>query len=121
MAEHLVSVGHSIQRRDLFDKVTGRATYAADLDLPDTLHARILRSPHAHAKIKSIDVSRAGSLPSVGAIVTPFDVPSGRVAPDLQILDSRVRFVGDEVAAVEPSCWCVSRDDNQDVDRKIIR
>ena len=100
MAEPLVSVGNSIQRRDLFDKVTGRANYAADLDLPDTLHARILRSPHAHAKIKSIDVTRAGSFPSVRSIVTPFDIPSGRVAPDLPILDSKVRFVGDEVAAV---------------------
>nr|MCS5662597.1 hypothetical protein [Dehalococcoidia bacterium] len=68
MAEPLISVGNSIRRRDLFDKVTGRANYAADLDLPNTLHARILRSPHAHAKIKSIDVTRARSFLGVGAI-----------------------------------------------------
>ncbi|MDP7626879.1 MAG: hypothetical protein QF530_03045, partial [SAR202 cluster bacterium] len=90
MAENLVSVGSSIQRRDLFDKVTGRADYAADLDLPDTLHARILRSPHAHARIKSIDVTRAVSFPGVSSIVTPFNVPFGRISPDLPILDSRV-------------------------------
>ena len=100
MAENLVSVGNSTQRRDLFDKVTGRAEYAADLDLPNTLYARILRSPHAHANIKNIDVTRTASFLGVRSVVTPFNVPSGRISADLQILDRRVRFVGDEVAAV---------------------
>ena len=102
--------GTSVVRRDLEGKLTGEARYTADLKLPGMLHGAILRSPHPHADVISVDASEALRLPGVRAVVTPFDenFPSpsgggsgwGRLAPDTAILDTRVRFVGDEVAAV---------------------
>ena len=103
-------VGASVVRRDLEAKLTGEARYTADLKLPGMLYGAILRSPHPHADVLSVDISEALRLPGVRAVVTPFDIniPShreggsgwGRLAPDMSILDTRVRFVGDEVAAV---------------------
>ena len=90
-------VGTSVTRRDLRDKLTGQARYSADLKLPGMLHGMVLRSPHPHADILSIDTSQAAGLPGVHAIVTPFDAPKGWVAPDMPLLDTRVRFAGDEV------------------------
>ena len=90
-------IGRSVLRRDLPPKLTGDAAYAADVRLPGMLIGKILRSPHAHANVVSIDVPR---MEGVHAAVTPFDVPDGRIAPDVPILDTVVRFVGDEVAAV---------------------
>jgi CO/xanthine dehydrogenase Mo-binding subunit len=68
-------------RPDGNDKVTGRAQYGADVRLPRLLYGKILRSPHAHARIKSIDASRALALPGVRAVVTAADLPqpSGKV------------------------------------------
>ena len=94
------NVGVSLPRRDLPEKLTGEAQYTADVRLPRMLHGRVLRSPYPHARILSVDASAAAGLPGVHAVLTPFDVPDGRVAPDLPILDTKVRFVGDEVAAV---------------------
>ena len=95
--------GQRVRRNDLREKLTGQARYSADLKLPDMLHGAVLRSPHPHADILSVDTAQASVLPGVYAIVTPFDAPPGRVAPDVPVLDSRVRFVGDEVAAVAAS------------------
>lgn len=92
--------GQSVRRNDLREKLTGQARYAADLKLPDMLHGAVLRSPHPHADILSVDTGKAARLPEVFATLTPFDAPPGRVAPDVPVLDTRVRFVGDEVAAV---------------------
>ena len=92
--------GTSVVRRDLEVKLTGEARYTADLKLPGMLHGAVLRSPHPHADILSVDATEALRLPGVRAVVTPFDVQAGRLAPDMSILDTRVRFVGDEVAAV---------------------
>ena len=92
--------GQSVRRNDLREKLTGQARYAADLKLPDMLHGAVLRSPHPHADILSVDTGKAARLPGVFATLTPFDAPPGRVAPDVPVLDTRVRFVGDEVAAV---------------------
>ena len=92
--------GTSVVRRDLEVKLTGEARYTADLKLPGMLHGAILRSPHPHADVLNVDADEALRLPGIHAIVTPFDVPTGRLAPDMGILDTRVRFVGDEVAAV---------------------
>ena len=94
------SIGQSVSRRDLPGKLTGEAKYAADVQLTGMLTGKILRSPHPHATIVSIDATAARDLPGVHAIVTPFDVPVGNIAPDVPILDTEVRFVGDEVAAV---------------------
>jgi xanthine dehydrogenase molybdenum-binding subunit len=62
-------------RHDGVDKVTGRARYGADISLPGMLHAKVLRSPHAHARIKSIDVSSALALPGVQAVITGANFP----------------------------------------------
>src|SRR5918996_2516478 len=74
-------VGTRPIRHDGTDKVTGRAQYGADIRLPGMLYGKILRSPHAHARIKSIDTSRALALPGVHAVVTSADFPqpAGRV------------------------------------------
>ena len=93
-------VGTSVPRHDLPEKLTGEAKYASDIQLPGMLHGKIVRSPHAHACIVAIDTSAAESLDGVHAVLTPFDAPPGRLAPDVAILDTAVRYVGDEVAAV---------------------
>ncbi len=62
-------------RHDGVDKVTGRAQYGADISLAGLLHGKVLRSPHAHARIKSIDTSAAEALPGVKAVVTAKDFP----------------------------------------------
>ena len=69
------SVGTRPLRPDGVDKVTGRARYGADFNMPGQLVARVLRSPHAHARIKSIDTSRAEAVKGVKAIVTAADLP----------------------------------------------
>ena len=94
------NIGASVPRLDLPEKLTGEAKYTADVRLPGMLHGRILRSPHPHAHIVGVDASAAARLPGVFAVLTPFDAPDGRAAPDLPILDTKARFVGDEVAAV---------------------
>ena len=62
-------------RHDGFDKVTGRAKYGADYALPGMLHGKVLRSPHAHARVKAIDCEKALKLPGVFAVVTGADFP----------------------------------------------
>ncbi len=68
-------VGTRPVRHDGPDKVMGRARYAADIHLPGMLHAKMLRSPYAHARIRSIDASKALALPGVVAVVTAADLP----------------------------------------------
>ena len=68
-------VGTRPIRPDGLDKVTGRARYSADIHLPGMLHGKLLRSPHAHARIRSIDCSKALELPGVKAVVTAADMP----------------------------------------------
>ncbi len=101
---HVVS--HGVTRYDGPDKVTGRAKYTADIKLSGMIHGKILGSPIAHGIIKRIDVSKARELPGVMAVITGSDVTDNYygVSParyDEQILaKERVRYVGDEVAAV---------------------
>jgi len=70
LGRELTVIGRSVDRRDALEKVTGRAAYSSDMTLPGMLHAKILRSPHAHARIRRIDVSKAEALPGVRAILT---------------------------------------------------
>jgi carbon-monoxide dehydrogenase large subunit len=97
-------VGESKPRIDAREKVTGTALYADDIQFGNKLlHARIKRSPHPHARIKKIDVSRALALTGVKAVVTGEDFPGyiGLYLKDRQIFcRDRVRFVGDPVAGV---------------------
>ncbi len=100
----LLVVGKDVPRADAIPKVTGAAQYVADMHLPGMLHAAVLRSPHANAKILSIDTSAARAMPGVKAVVTGEDTAKrkwGAFRPDLYPLAiGRVRYVGDEVAAV---------------------
>ncbi len=73
--EEFEVIGTRPVRHDGPDKVTGRARYSADIHLPGMLHGKLLRSPHAHARIRSIDCSRALRLPGVKAVVTADDLP----------------------------------------------
>ncbi len=100
----LLVVGKDVPRTDAVPKVTGAALYVADLNLPGMLHAAVLRSPHPNARIVSIDTSVAEAMPGVKAVVTGNDTARrkwGAFRPDLYPLAiERVRYVGDEVAAV---------------------
>ncbi len=99
-------VGRSVVRSDSPAKVTGRAVYTEDLVLPNLLYGRILTSPHAHAVVKHIDTTAAEALPGVKAVITGADVSDVAygVSParyDEHVLaKDKVRFVGDEIAAV---------------------
>ncbi|HEY85084.1 MAG TPA: xanthine dehydrogenase family protein molybdopterin-binding subunit [Chloroflexi bacterium] len=97
-------IGKSVPRLDAYEKVTGAAIYADDIRFGnDLLYARIKRSPHPHALIKSIDVSKAEALPGVKAIVTGDDFPGhiGLYLKDKHIFArDRARFVGEAVVGV---------------------
>jgi len=97
-------VGKSVARIDAFERVTGQAQYTGDIQLPGMLYARVLRSPHPHARIVSIDTSKAEKLPGVKAVIHHENakVPwsSGGHTHQRFIFNNPVRFVGDAVAAV---------------------
>jgi CO/xanthine dehydrogenase Mo-binding subunit len=102
-------VGKRILRKDGPDKVTGKAIYTVDVQLKGTLVGRILRSPHAHARILDIDTSLALEVPGVKAVITGKDtlgIKHGFVetprypADQYPLAMDKVRFIGEEVAAV---------------------
>jgi CO/xanthine dehydrogenase Mo-binding subunit len=97
-------IGKPVGRVEGPDKVTGAGKYAADVILPGMLFAKVLRSPHAHANIKSIDTTKARALPGVHAVLTAADVPpdlTGRNIRDMPLLArDRVLFAGEKVAVV---------------------
>ncbi len=68
--EEFAIVGKSKPRIDAREKVTGKLRYIADVDYGETLHAKVLRSPYPHARIKRIDTSKAAALPGVVAVLT---------------------------------------------------
>ena len=114
MAQEQKFIGNRTRSKEGPRHVTGRGLYTDDFTLPGMLQAMILRSPHAHAKILSLDASRALADPNVVAIITPEDVKNnskpfkpGRYAAGLKRpIDEyaraieRVRYVGEPVAAV---------------------
>ncbi len=109
MAEELAYIGKRILRKDGPEKLTGRAKYTVDMRLPGMLVGRILRSPHAHARIIEIDTSRASRLKGVKAVITARDtigikhgfVETPRYPADQHVLATdKVRYVGEEIAAV---------------------
>ena len=99
-----VTVGKPATRVEGPDKVAGKARYPADVLLPGTLWGKALRSPHPHARILSVDTSRARQVPGVHAVITAADIPDTRIGRrllDLPVLArDKVRFIGEKVAAV---------------------
>src|SRR6202171_5238904 len=98
-------VGKPLPRVDAVTKVTGRAVYADDMMLPRTLHCRILRSPHPHARIVSIDTSAARRMPGVLAVITGADLPiKFGILPvtqdERELENEKVPYVGDPISAV---------------------
>jgi 4-hydroxybenzoyl-CoA reductase subunit alpha len=99
-------IGKDMKRVDTTSKATGEALFAADLILPRMLVGKILRSPYPHARIKSIDTSKAEQLPGVKAVITAKDTCGDRwgvfkYTQDQQFLPTeKVRYVGEEVAGV---------------------
>ena len=93
-------VGTRPIRHDGADKVTGRALYGADLDVAGLLHGKILRSPHAHARIVSIDASKAEALDGVRAVVTAKDFPhvSDKIV-NLGETSADIKYLRDNVLA----------------------
>jgi len=106
-----VTVGKSCRKVDGFALVTGKPEFVADLNLPETLHVRILGSPHAHARITSIDTAEAEAMDGVACVLTHENTPgtrhttAGQGYPepspyDTRMFEDKVRFIGDRVAAV---------------------
>ena len=105
VAREFTLIGQRLTRIDGLDKSTGRAVYADDIALPGMLHGKILRSPHAHARILSIDTSGAEAMEGVRAVITGRDLSTPYcVIPwtrdETALCVDRVRFIGDGVAAV---------------------
>ena len=101
----LTVIGRPLPKVDAAAKVTGVAVYADDLHLPRMLHCRILRSPHPHARIVSVDAGAARRIPGVKAVLTGHDLPIRfgilPVSQDERALEAgKVRYVGDPIAAV---------------------
>ncbi len=94
-------VGTRPIRHDGTDKVTGRAKYGADFSASDLLHGKVLRSPHAHAKIKSIDVSKALAYPGVKAVITGQDMPISK----MESPGRTTKFASDNVMAREKALY----------------
>src|SRR6202521_1985936 len=101
-------IGQSIKRKEDARFLRGKGSYLDDFVLPDMLHMAILRSPHAHARIKSIDTAAAGAMPGVIAVVTGELMAQHKLpwmptlSGDTQavLATDKVRFQGQEVAAV---------------------
>ena len=116
--EPLNIVGNATARVDAVERVTGEAKYSRDIKLPGMLYGQVLRSPHPHARVRSIDIAEASRLPGVRAIITSENaqivwgagsISGGRQYNDptkeitlhrRYIFNNPVRFVGDSVAAV---------------------
>ena len=93
-------VGTRPIRHDGTDKVTGRAKYGADFESSGMLYAKVLRSPHAHARIKSIDASKALALSGVRAVITAEDMPVDNAASRKVLARDKALYKGHPVAAV---------------------
>ena len=99
-------VGTRPIRHDGADKVTGRALYGADFQMAGLLHGKVLRSPHAHARIKSIDTSKAEAMPGVRAVVTAKDFPKveSKII-DLGESTGNLKYLRDNVLATDKALY----------------
>jgi CO/xanthine dehydrogenase Mo-binding subunit len=96
-------VGKSVAQRDALDKVMGRTKYVDDIELPDMLHAKLLRSKYPHARLLKVDTREAERATGVRAVITAKDVPANKWGTYYEppvFADEKVRFIGEPVAAV---------------------
>ncbi len=97
-------VGRNLPRLDAAEKTSGRATYIADIYRPGMLHGAILKSPYAHARILSYDISAALAVPGVVCVLTGNEVANGKFGPFIKdecvLAKQKVRFVGEAVCLV---------------------
>ena len=101
------TVGKRAERQDAYDKVTGKARYGADVNLPGLLHGKIVRSPHSHARILSIDSKKAMDIPGVHAVITGYDLPvlPGKVSEMPEGAMVNMGFWGQNVLAREKALY----------------
>jgi aerobic carbon-monoxide dehydrogenase large subunit len=123
-------IGAPVRRREDFRLLTGRATFTDDFKLPQMLHAAMLRSPHAHARISAIDVMKAQAIPGVVAVFTFQDIaPFAKPIPirlyplpgleqflQYPLAQDKVRYVGDPVAVVVAESRYLAEDGLEAVD-----
>ncbi|HEU0020132.1 MAG TPA: xanthine dehydrogenase family protein molybdopterin-binding subunit [Dehalococcoidia bacterium] len=100
-------VGTRPIRPDGADKVTGKANYAADINLPGMLFGKVLRSPHAHARIKKLDTSKARAFPGVRAVITSADLkaPPGRASELAEGAMVNYKFLSNNVMATDKALY----------------
>ena len=113
MNAKLLTVGQSVPPIYGLEKATGGLRFPADINLPNMLWMKILRSPHAHAKIVAVETTAAERMPGVAAVITHKDVPHVLFGPyqnEIYPLDEEIRFVGDTVAAVAAKDWNVAEE-----------
>ena len=113
MSAKLLTVGQSVPPIYGIEKATGALRFPADINLPNMLWMKILRSPHAHARIVAVDASAAEKMPGVAAVITHKDVPRVLFGPyqnEIYPLDEEIRFVGDTVAAVAAKDWNIAEE-----------
>jgi CO/xanthine dehydrogenase Mo-binding subunit len=108
-------VGQRVKRPDGLDKVTGKAKFGADAVAPGMLHAAIVRSPHAHARIVKIDTSKAEALKGVKGVVTRADFAEGLKGGNLDVLENvmageKALYDGHAVAAIAATSALIARD-----------
>src|SRR5215470_15835313 len=103
-AQSFKVVGKPKARVDGVEKVTGKAVYTVDVELPGMAHGKILRSPYAHAKVVRVDASKAENFPGVYGVITRDDKRFGMFGAAYKdqtiVAVDKVRYVGDPVAAV---------------------
>lgn len=121
-------VGQRLKRREDPELLTGKGRFIGDLTRPGMLHAAFLRSPHPHARIISIDLSRALAIPGVHAILTGRDLPADlrpqpvthiftdRQTPNYALARDRVRYVGEPVAVVAAESPYIAEDATEQID-----
>ena len=120
--------GKPLPRIDAWTRATGEVKYLDDIKLPGMLYGKILRSPHAHARILKINIARAQKLSGVRAIITSRDTPGIKfsffqaLADKLPLCKEKVRYVGDEVAAVAADRLEIAEEaiENIDVEYEVL-
>ncbi len=121
-------IGKPLPKVDAMAKCVGETRYADDLSLPRTIYAKLLRSPHPHARLRSISTERAASLDGVYAVITGKDLPEKfGIMPSTQdeetLVTEKVRYVGDPVAAVAASSETIAEKALEliDVDYEVLK